>query len=55
MQSSPDGEYRFIMVYRDHLPKLVHIRLLRRKTADKVVEELLKIFCTFDAPCVLQS
>ncbi|KAK3927020.1 KRAB-A domain-containing protein 2 [Frankliniella fusca] len=55
MQSSPDGEYRFIMVYQDHLTKFCQLRALKRKTAEEVVENLIDIFCIFDAPCVLQS
>lgn len=39
-QSQPDGEYRFIFVYQDHLTKFVILRPLERKTAELVAEEV---------------
>lgn len=54
-QSSPDGQFRFIMVVQDHLTKFVHLRALSQKTAVAVAESLLPIFLEFGAPVVLQS
>lgn len=54
MQSQPDGDYRFIMVYQDHLTKFVQLRALKRKTAHAVAEKLYEIFMTFGAPHILQ-
>lgn len=55
MQSHPDGAYRFIFVYQDHLTKFVVLRPLERKTAEEVADNLLDVFCIFGAPSVLQS
>lgn len=54
MQSQPDGEYRFIMVYQDHLTKFVQLRALKTKTAEAVTKKLRKIFSIFGAPHILQ-
>ena len=45
MQSEPDGDYRFILNYQDHLTKFVCLRALKRKTAEEVADQLIKIFC----------
>ncbi|QQP55175.1 Uncharacterized protein FKW44_008277, partial [Caligus rogercresseyi] len=42
MQSTADREYRFIMVYQDHLTKFVCLRPLKTKTADEVAGQLVK-------------
>ena len=55
MQSQPDGDFRFILNYQDHLTKFVNLRALRRKTAHEVADELIEIFCVFGAPQILQS
>uniref|UniRef100_A0A8D8Q4X0 KRAB-A domain-containing protein 2 n=1 Tax=Cacopsylla melanoneura TaxID=428564 RepID=A0A8D8Q4X0_9HEMI len=52
MQSNPD---KFIFVYQDHLTKFVILRALRTKTAEEVAYNLLDIFTTFGAPCILHS
>ena len=49
MQSYPDGDYKFICVYQDHLTQFVMLKALA------VAFTLLDIFTTFGAPCVLQS
>lgn len=54
MQSEPDGNYKFILVYQDHLTKFVQLRALQQKTAKEVAGELYKIFCIFGAPFILQ-
>lgn len=55
MQTQPDGEFKFIMVYQDHLTKFVQIRALKTKTATEVAQKLFEIFMTFGAPHILQS
>ncbi|QQP35498.1 Uncharacterized protein FKW44_023745, partial [Caligus rogercresseyi] len=55
MQSTADREYRFIMVYQDHLTKFVCLRPLKTKTADEVAGQLVKKFCDKGAPQILQS
>lgn len=55
MQTCPDGEYKFIMTYQDHLTKYVVLRPLKSKSASAVAYELLDIFCNYSAPSVLQS
>ncbi|XP_008189275.1 KRAB-A domain-containing protein 2-like, partial [Acyrthosiphon pisum] len=55
MQAQPDGNYRFILVYQDHLTKYVLLKPLTHKRAEEVAYILLDIFTTFGAPCILQS
>ncbi|KAK7605083.1 hypothetical protein V9T40_006941 [Parthenolecanium corni] len=55
MQSQTDGEYKYIFVYQDHLTKFVTLRPLTSKRANEVAENLLDVFLTFGAPCVLQT
>ena len=50
MQSSPDRDMKFILVYQDHLTKFVLLRSLYSKRADEVAHHLLDIFTTFGAP-----
>lgn len=54
-QSHPDGPYKFIMVYQDHLTKFVILRSLKSKCAVEVADKLIEIFTLFGAPTVLQS
>ena len=35
MQSNPDGEYRYIMVYQDHLTKWTVLRPLKTRNCQK--------------------
>ena len=51
----PDGEFKFILNYQDHLPKFVVLRPLYHKTAEEVVEELIEIVYIFGSPHILQS
>jgi len=44
MQAQPDGDYKFICVYQDHLTKFFILRSLRHKSADTVANVLLDIF-----------
>jgi len=55
MQAQPDGNYKFILVYQDHLTKFVNLRPLTHKRAEEVAYVLLDIFTTFGAPAILQS
>jgi len=54
IQTQPDGDYKFICVYQDHLTKFV-IRPLRHKSAEAVANVLLDIFTLFGTPAILQS
>ena len=55
MQSEPDGYYRFIMSYQDHLTMFTILRPLKSKTNGEVAYQLMDIFCMFGAPFILQS
>jgi transposase InsO family protein len=55
MQSNPDPDIKFILVYQDHLTKFVLLRSLHNKRADEVAYHLLDIFTTFGAPNILHS
>ena len=52
LQSNRDGEYKFIMVYQDHLTKFVQLRPLKTKRAEEVAYHVLQIFLTFGAPAI---
>jgi len=55
MQTEEDGEFKFIMVYQDHLTKMVWLRPLRNKSAKEVAQHLLLIFADIGAPSILHS
>lgn len=55
MQSSPDGEYKFIMHYQDLHTKLSFLRSLKSKRPKEIAHALLDIFTIIGAPSVLQS
>jgi hypothetical protein len=55
MQSQADHEFKFIMVYRDHVTKFVLLRALQSKRAEEVAYQLTDIFLTFGALCILHS
>jgi len=50
MQSNPDHDMTFILVYQDHLTKFVLLRSPHSKIADEVAYHLLDIFTTFEVP-----
>ena len=54
-QTLPDGEYKWIMHFQDHLSKYHFLRPLETKTAKEVADSLLGIFIDFGAPSILQS
>ncbi|GFU55536.1 KRAB-A domain-containing protein 2 [Trichonephila clavipes] len=53
-QSQPDREYKFIMVYQDHLTKFVIFKSLTSKRAEEVAYNLVDIFSLLGAPSILQ-
>ena len=55
MQSEPDGDYRFIMNYQDHLTKFTILRPFKSKNAEEVAYQLMDIFCIFGTPFILQG
>ena len=55
MQSQPDGPYRFILNYQDHLTKFVQLRPLKSKSAEAIAEALVQIFHIFGAPKILHT
>ncbi|XP_044261307.1 KRAB-A domain-containing protein 2-like isoform X2 [Tribolium madens] len=54
-QSTPDGDYKYLLNYQDYLTKFVHLRPLKSKRVEEVASEILKIFLQFGAPQILQS
>jgi hypothetical protein len=54
-RSNPDGKYKFIMVYQDHLTKFCNIKPLTSKKASEVAFNLIDVFTIFGAPHILQS
>ena len=55
MQSQPDGDLKWILVYQDHLTKFVQLRPVTSKRAPEIAYQLLDIFSIFGAPSILQS
>ena len=55
LQTQPDGDYKFILNYQDHLTKFVVLRPLKSKRAAEVAYHVLDIFCLFGSPHILQS
>ena len=39
MQSNPDGEYKYIMLYQDHLTKWTVLRPLKTNKAEEIAEK----------------
>ncbi|XP_060873867.1 KRAB-A domain-containing protein 2-like [Metopolophium dirhodum] len=54
-QSQADGEYKFVLVYQDHLTKFCILKPLKSERAEEVAYCLIDIFTVFGAPSVLQS
>jgi hypothetical protein len=46
-QSNPDGKYKCVMVYQDHLTKFCNIKPLTSKKASEVVFNLIDVFTIF--------
>ena len=55
MQSQPDGDLKWILVYQDHLKKFVQLRPVPTERAPKIAYQLLDIFRIFGTPSILQS
>jgi transposase InsO family protein len=55
MQSLSYNDHRYIMVYQDHMTKVVVLRPLKSKRATDVAMQILDIFLHFRAPNILQS
>jgi IS30 family transposase len=55
MQSFPDGDYKYILVYQDHGIKFCVIEALTKKSKMAVALELLRIFSLLGPPMILQS
>ena len=55
MQSLPDGDYKFIMHYQDHLTKFSVLKAFTSKRDAEIGYQLLDIFILFGAPHILQS
>ncbi|VVC46293.1 Ribonuclease H-like domain,Integrase, catalytic core [Cinara cedri] len=54
-QSHPDGKFKFIMVYQDHLTKFFVFKPLEFNRAEEVVYNIIDIFTLLGAPTILQS
>ena len=54
-QSTPDGNFKWVMNYQDHATKYLYLRPLTSKRATEVSHELLKNFLEQGAPQILQS
>ena len=52
MQSLPDGEFKWILVYQDHFTKFVVLRPIKAKSAICVAEALLEIFSLLGVPAI---
>ena len=55
MKSRSDDEFKYILVFQEHLTKFVILKALKTTNASETVKHLLDIFCMFGAPSVLQS
>ena len=55
MQSSPQGQFKWIMVYQCQLTKFIILRPLTSIRVAEVAYQLLDIFLLFGAPAILQS
>ena len=55
MQFNPDGEFKWILVYEDHLTKYCILLPGKTKTAAETADKLMFIFSILAAPLILQS
>ena len=44
MQTCPDSEYKWLLVYQDYFTKFVQLRHIKSKSSDQVANALLDIF-----------
>ena len=54
-QSSPSYDFKWVMVYQDHLTKFCLLRALLTKRAQEVALHLFDFFTMFGAPSILHS
>ena len=54
-QSHPDGKFKFIMVYQDHLTKFVVLKPLEFNRDEEVAYNIIDIFTLLGASNILQS
>jgi hypothetical protein len=52
LQTQPDGDYNFIMIYQNRHTQFVILRTLIHKRAEDVAYLLIDIFTTFGAPVI---
>ncbi|CAK9296508.1 unnamed protein product [Gordionus sp. m RMFG-2023] len=55
MQSNPDRENKYILVYQDLFTKFVILRPIKNKTATNLAKHLISIFNIFGAPKILYT
>lgn len=55
LQTQADGEFKFVMVYQDHLTKFGIFRALKTKTAEEVALNLKRNFSIFGSPCIFHT
>ena len=55
MQSQPDGDLKWILVYQDHLKRFAQVFPVKSKLVPEIAYQLLDIFSIFGAPSILQS
>ena len=55
MQSQPDRDLKWILLYQDHLIKFVPFRPVKSKRTPEVACQLFDIFSILGAPSILQS
>jgi len=54
-QSTPDGNFKWVMNYQDHVTKYLYLRPLTSKRTTKAAHELLNNFLEQGTPQILQS
>ena len=52
MQSQPDGDLKWILVYQDHLTKFEQLRPVTSKLESEIAYQFLNIFIIFGAPSI---
>ena len=55
MQSNADGDYKWILVYEDHLTKYCILLPRTTKSAEETAKKLMFIFSILAAPLILHS
>ena len=55
MRRQPDGDFKWVIVYKDLLKKFVQLRPVKLNRVPEIAYQLLDIFSIFGAPSILQS